>query len=304
MEKNRLYLLAGILVLLVGLAYLLTRSDQRSSTDEVGKKIYEFDSAAVDRLEITQDGKKIAMNNAGGQWQLIEPITYNVNQSFVGALLSDLKNYQVLSVVSRNPENKKDFGLDDSAKVTLTVFQGGNLVGTLEIGKTPTAPNQTYIKTPDSDEIYLVKNFLRNNFVRPTIESWRDMRIVSIPSSGVESVEYQTSGGNFTITKDSTGKYYVDGAPADSNTVTGVLNLLQDFNTQSFKDTVLGPGTQFTDVIKVNWGGNTTQMDFLKQGDSTNVNYLLKVSGNNQVFYFNQGLAANILKSKADFTKK
>lgn len=304
MEKNRLFLLAGILVVLVGVAYLLTKSDQRSSTDEVVKKIYEFDSAAVDRIEITQDGKKIAMNNAGGKWQLIEPVKYNVNQDFVGSILSDLKNYEVLSVVSRNPENKKDFGLDDSSKVIVSVFQGGNLAGTFEVGKTPTAPNQTYIKTPDKDDIYLAKNFLRNNFVRPNLESWRDMRIVSIPASGVESVEYQSGGSTYKITKDSTGKYYIDGAPADSNVVAGVLNLLQDFNTQSFKDTVLGPGTQFTDVIKVNWAGNTTEFDFLKQGDSTNVNYLLKVTGNDQVFYFNQGLAANILKSKSDFIKK
>lgn len=304
MEKNRLYLLAVILVVLVVVAYFLTKSDQRSSTEDVVTKIYEFDSAAVDRLEITQDGKKISMQNNGGTWQLVEPITYNVNQEFVGSVLSDLKNYQILSVVSKNPENKKDFGLDDSAKVTVSIFQSGNLIGTFEIGKTPEAPNQTYIKTPDNDEIYLAKNFLRNNFVRPTLESWRDLRITSIPSTSINSIEYQTPSGTYNVTRDSTGKYFVDGAPADSNVVAGVVNILQDFNTQTFKDTVLGPGTAFTDKVKVNWGDNSTELNFLKESDSTNVNYLLKVSGNEQVFYFNQALAGNILKTKSELTKK
>jgi hypothetical protein len=304
MEKNRLYLLAGILVLLVVVAYFLTKSDQRTSTDEVGKKLYELDSAAIDRIEITQDGKKIAMKNDGGMWTLVEPVTYNVNQEFVGSLLSDLKNYEVLSVVSKNPENKKDFGLDDSAKVLVTVFQNGNIAGTFEVGKTPDAPNQTYITIPGKDEVYLAKNFLKNNFVRPTLESWRDLKIISIPSANVKSLEFQSGGSTYIVTKEPTGSFLVDGSPADSLAVNGVLNLLQDFNTQSFKDTVLGPGTQFTDKVIVKTGENVTELDFLRTGDSTSVNYLLKIAGKDQIFLFNEGLAINILKTKSELLKK
>ena len=304
MEKNRLFILAGVLAVLVLIAYFLTKSDQRSSTDKISTKIYEFDSAAVDMLEIMQDGKKIAMKNNAGTWELVEPVNYKVNQEFIGAVLSDLKNYQVLSIVSKNPENKKDFGLDDSAKVTVSVYQSGNLVGSFDIGKTPDAPNQTYIKVPDKDEIYLAKNFLKNNFVRPTLESWRDLRITSIPATSVNLIQYETPSGSYTVTKDSTGKYYIDGAPADSGVVAGVLNILQDFNTQTFKDTVLGPETQYTDKVKVTWGGNSTDLNFLKQGDSLNVNYLLKVSGNDQVFLFNEALGKNVIKTKTELSKK
>lgn len=304
MDKNRLYLLAGVFVVLLVIAYFLTKSDQRSSTDDSVEKLYEFDSAAVDRLEITQDGKKIVIAKAGMDWKLVEPMEYPVNQEFVGAVLSDLKNYRILSVVSENPENKKEFGMDDSAKVTISVFQGGNLTGTLEVGKTPTAPNQTYIKTPESDKVYLAINFLRNNFVRPSLESWRDLRIVSIPSNSVKSIEYTSGGSTYKLTKDSTGAYLVDGAPADSVAAAQVLAVLQDFNTQSFKDTTLGAQTQFTDRVRVNWNDNYTDLNFLKQGDSTAVNYMLKIPGNNAVFYFNEALAKNILKTKSELLKK
>ena len=304
MEKNRLYLLAAILVGLVVIAYFLTKSDQRSSTDSVSEKIYDIDSASVDKMEIMQNGQKIVIAKSGDQWRLAEPVDYPVNQEFIGMVLSDLKNYQVLSIVSKNPENKKQFGLDDESKVTFTVYQGGNAVGTFEIGKTPEAPNQTYIKTPDNDNIYLAKNFLRNNFVRPSLESWRDLKILAIPGSSINSIEYNRAGGTYSITKDSTGSYYIDGAPADSNAVSQVLGILQDFNTQTFKDTVLGPGTQFTDKVKINWSGNSTELNFLKTGDTLSTNYMLQVSGNNQVFYFNETLANNILKTKAELTQK
>ncbi len=304
MEKNRLYLLAGVLVLLVLVAYFLTKSDKRSSTGDTIEKLYEFDSAAVDRLEITQDGRKITMAKVSGEWKLTEPIEYRVNQEFVNAALSDLKNYRLLSLVSENPENKEQFGFSDSAKVVFSVFQGGNLAGTIEVGKVPEAPNQTYIKAPDDDKIYLAYNFLRNNFVRPSLESWRDLQILSIPSNAVNSIEYTSGGSTYKLTKDSTGGFLVDGAPADSTTASQILSVLQDFNTQSFKDTTLGAQTQFTDRVRVNWGENYTDLNFLKQGDSTMVNYMLKIPGNNAVFYFNEALAKNILKTKSELLKK
>jgi hypothetical protein len=304
MGKNRLYLLAGVLVVLVLVAYFLTKSDKRSSTGDVTEKIYEFDSAAVDRIEITQDGKKMTITKTGNEWKMTEPMEYPVNQEFVGAALSDLKNYRILSLVSENPENKDDFGFSDSAKVTFSVYQGGNLVGTLDIGKVPNAPNQTYIKAADSDKIYLAINFLRNNFARPNIESWRNLKIVSIPSNSVNSIEYTTGGSSYKLTRDSTGSFFVDGAPADSSVVSQVLNILQDFNTQTFKDTTLGAQTQFTSRVRINHNDTYTDLNFLKQGDSTSVNYMLKIPGNNAVFYFNEALANNVLKSKSELLKK
>lgn len=304
MEKNRLYLLAGVLVVLVLAAYFLTKSDKRSSTGDTTEKLYEFDSAAVDRLEITQDGRKITISKVNGEWKLTDPIEYRVNQEFVNAALSDLKNYRLLSLVSENPENKDQFGFGDSAKVVFSVFQSGNLTGTIEIGKVPDAPNQTYIKAADDDKIYLAYNFLRNNFVRPSLESWRDLQIISIPSNTVKSIEYTSGGSTYRLTKDSTGTFLVDGAPADSTTASQILSVLQDFNTQSFKDTTLGAQTQYTDRVRVNWGENYTDLNFLKQGDSTMVNYMLKIPGNNAVFYFNEALAKNILKTKSELLKK
>lgn len=304
MKNNRIYLLAGILAVLILVAYLITSNKgEKTTTDDLEMtKFFEVDSAAVDKLEFVQNGKKFVISKVAGVWRLTEPVDYPVMNDFVGMALSDLKNYKLESKVSNNPSKKTSFGFVDSAQVTLTVYENGAPKGTFVIGGSAQGPSQTYVKLADKDQVYLADGFLRNNFAKTNVDEWRDKAIVSIPAEMVKSIEF-SGAETFRLAKDSTGKFAIDGTPADSTQVTGMLNLLQNFNTQNFKDTVLGPETKFDRTIKIDWG-NTTELMFLKRGDSTNVNYLLKVSDKKQIFEFNEGLANNILKQRKDFIKK
>lgn len=308
MKNNRIYLYGAILVVLVVIAYFLTaEKGPRTTTEETfAEQFFKVDSAAVDRLEFEHQGKKYTFSKVSGFWRLTDPIDYPLNQDIVANAVSNISSYKLASIVSTNPARKDSYGFNDTTYTKVTVYQGGTNLGTILIGNSAGGASQTFLKSPNSDEIYLAENFLYNNFIKPSnsYNDWRDLLILSIPKTSINSLEY-IGPENFTLVKDSTGKFAIAGQPADSNIVDGVLNLLGNFNTQTFSDTPLPPDTKFTNTVKINWD-KVTELNFLKTGDSTDVNYLLKVSGNNQIFKFNKALADNILKTKAEFlgTKK
>jgi hypothetical protein len=303
MKNNRIYLYGAILVVLGVIAYFLTsEKGPRTTTEKTfSEQFFKVDSSLVDRLEFDHNGKKYVFSKVSGFWRLTDPIDYPLNQDMVANAVSNIKSYELASIVSTNPARKDSYGFNDTTYTKVTVYQGGTNLGTILIGNSAGGASQTFLKSPNSDEIYLAENFLYNNFIKPSnsYNDWRDLLILSIPSANINSIEY-IGPENFTLVKDSTGNFSIGGQRADSSVVGGVLNLLGSFNTQTFEDTPLPPDTKFTNTVKINWD-KVTELNFLKIGDSTDVNYLLKVSGNNQIFKFNKALAVNILKTKAEF---
>lgn len=308
MKNNRIYIYGAILVVLIVIAYFLTTEKGTKTTTEpvFSEKFFTVDSAAIDKLEFENQGKKYVLSRVGGLWRITEPIDYAVNQELIGSAISNIKSYKLASLVSTNPAKKDMYGFSDATATKLTIYQNGANAGTIIIGNTAAGASQTFLKVPGSDEIYLAENFLYNNFIKPSnsYNDWRDLLILAIPPYGVRGIEY-IGPENFTLVRDSTGKFLIGGQPADSAVVDGVLNLLANFNTQTFEETPLPADVKFNNTVKVIWD-KVTELNFLKTDDSTDVKYIMKVSGNNQLFKFNKALADNILKTKAEFlgTKK
>ena len=303
MKINRTYILLGVFALLLVIAYLITREggDKTASYDIDGEQLFKVDSALVDKIEIEQKGKKITLSKMAVEWRITEPIDYSAYQQFIQTMLSDLKNYKLESIVSSNPEKKEKYGFTDSEVVKVSVYQGNELMGEFIVGSASTGPSQTFIKKIDSDDIYLTDGLLRNNFVKTNLDEWRDKLILSIPKGNINSIEYITPGENFKAVKDSTGKFYVGQDSVNSTVFDGILNLLQNFNTQRFKDTVFSKDTKFDKTVNVDWG-KLTEINFLKMQDTLMTNYYIKVSDNNQIFEVDEGFTNNLIKTRKEIT--
>lgn len=302
MKNNKILIYAAVLVGLVVIAYFLTKSDGRKdSTDKLkSEQFFKIDSASVDRLEFEKNGQKLTIAKVNGLWKIIEPVEYPVNQNFIASALSDLKNHYLESIISTNPNKKENFGFGDTTFTKLTVYQNGQLSGSFLIGSPTSAPAQTYLKRVDSDTVYLAEKFLHNNFVKPSFLDWRDLLIFSVPSTSIKSLEYNFGDEQFTVRQDSIGNFYIGDVKADSNVASSVFTMFNALNTQTFLDSTLAPDSKFHATLRVNWD-KTTDFNFLASGDSTNTQYILQVSGNKQLFKFDQNLGNMILKRKSEF---
>lgn len=301
MKSNKTYLLAVIFIVLAVIAYFLTTDrGEKTSTYKLEKQLFAVDSALVDKLELEQNGKKVTLVKSGVEWKMTQPVEYTAYLQFVNTALSDLKKYKLESKVSDNPNNKEKFGFNDTNFLKVTVYQGGNPVGTIFVGNASNAPGQTFIKKPESNEIFLASDFLRMNFVKENIfNDWRDKQIISISKGNIKSLEFVSSSDNYKIEADSTGKFFSGKDTVDSKVSEGVLNIFQNFNTQGFKDSTLSNDVKFDYTVKVK-ADKEYFFNFLKMGEGTNPKFILKVSDKKQLFEIDENFVKMVFKSKKE----
>ena len=301
MKSNKTYILAAVFVLLAILAYFLTaeRGEKTSTYKLSEKQFFKTDSATIDKLILEKNGKKVTIGKVGPEWKVMEPADYPVLKQFIGPVLSDLKNYKLESKVSDNPANKDKFGFNDTNVAKLTVFQGGNQIGIMLIGGISTGASQTFVKRPDSDDIFLASGFLRSNFVKENfVNDWRDKLIVSIPKGSIKSVEFISSTENYKIFIDSTGKYISGRDSVKTEVFDGVLNMFQNLNTQNYIDSAYNV-SKFDQTIRIN-ADKLYELNFLKLGTEANSKYLLKVSDMKQLFEVDENYLKIAFKPKKD----
>lgn len=296
--KSKTYLYLLILIVLAVAAYFLTtdKGEKTSSYKFTQKKLFELDSAKVDKVEIKNVSGDVVISKASGTWMIEQPFQYKTVSANIENLVSNLKNLELESIVSTNPANKDTYGFKDPQLAEVTVYEGGVQKGKFLMGST-TASNSNYIKTLDSDIIYLANNIDRYNFVKENINDWRDKNIFTIPKEAVKSVEYIYGGEKYTIKADSTGKYSI-GTDTVGTAFDGILNLLQNFQTTSFKDTTLSDQTSFDEKVIIDWGPKT-EINFLKTNTSP-PKYLVQVAGDKQIYEMDENYAKNLLKTKKE----
>jgi hypothetical protein len=301
MKANKTYILAVVFIVLAVIAYFLTTDrGEKTATYKLDKQLFAVDSATIDKLEIEQKGIKVTLVKAGIEWRVTQPVDYSAYSQFVAAALSDLKKYKLESKVSDNPNNKDKFGFNDTNSVKVTVFQGGNPVGTLLIGNSASGPGQSFIKKPESNEIFLANDLLRSDFAKDNIlNDWRDKLIYTIPKGNIKSVEFISSSENYKIEKDSAG-FYRSGKDSVNNTVAdGVFNIFQNFNTIGFKDSTISENVKFDYTIKI-YADRLYEINFLKAGDGDNPKYILKVSDKKQLFEVDGNFLKMVFKGKKE----
>ncbi|MBK8981410.1 MAG: DUF4340 domain-containing protein [Ignavibacteria bacterium] len=298
MKSTRTYLYIGIFAALLIAAYFITsdRGEKTTSYKLKETKLFELDSVKTDRIEIVNNGAKIVLSKATGEWRMTEPRDYRTVSSHVENAVSNLANMKLESIVSKNPEKQDSYGFDESNKAVITVFASGNKVSEFLLGNSASL-TASYVKKPDSENIYIAENFDRNNLVKLDPNEWLDKNILSIPKQSVNSISWTMPGESFTAEKNEAGNFYIGTDSAGKN-FDGILNLLERLQTTGFSDTTLSDQTEFTSKVIIDTG-TKTELNFLKL-DTTPVKYLLTISGDKQIYEVEESYVNNLLKSRKD----
>lgn len=300
--KSKTYLYLGILAVLLVAAYFLTTDSGEKTTSYKlpDTKLFELDSVKVDKIEIVNKDGKVVLEKTSGEWRVVEPYNYKIAATLAENAVSGLKNMKLESIISTNPEKKDMYGLSETDQAEVTVYESGVPKGKFLLGKS-SAGTSSYVKKPDSDNIYIADKLNMHDLVKAELNDWRDRGIISIPKEAINSVQYISGGETFLVSKDTTGKFFI-GKDSVSGTFEGILNTLQKLETNNFKDSTITDFTGFNEAIVIDWG-TKTELKFLKL-DSAPVKYLLKVSGNDQIFLLEESNAKNILKTQKEILGK
>jgi hypothetical protein len=304
MSKKNIIKLSVVLIILIVIAVILN-SDifNRSSTMDKPERLFNIDSALVDKIVFEQNGKKLVMKKMAN-WRIVEPVDYLANNNFVFNLLSNLKNYKILYREAENPNNLKLFGFQDTNTFKLTVYQGETEIGSMLVGRArQEGAAQVYVKSIEGNAVYLADGIIYSYLVRQDFNEWRDLNIFSIPKGSIKSVEFIYKDDNFKLVKDSTGRFFIGQDSVLSSQMDGLLNLFSNFNTQTFKDSTISEDVKFDFTVKIE-SDKITTVNMLKYGDDENYRYIIKVSDIKQLFDVDKNFSTLIMKSRKDLLGK
>ncbi len=286
-----------IFAVLVALYFLFFRSKDKVSTEKIDEKLFVADSSKIDKIEITKINESLTLEKINGVWMITKPVNYQADTASIQPMLSNLKNFKIESETSKNPGNFSKY-LDSANNANIKVSQEGKELGSFLLGKSATSPENTYLQKTGENRILLASNLNAANFTK-TLKDYRYKLIFSIPSYYLNKVYFKSTDSNkadFSVAKDSAGKWFIGADSVQSTIMENFLNLMNNFNTEDFYDSTMTtfPQPEWT----VSLGGTQPRTINLYKH---NTDYIVQVSGINQLFKMSEGYVGQLKKKRADF---
>ena len=167
-------------------------------------------SEKPDEVHIYNSGKQIDLYSSdNGETWVIGEHKYPANSVFVQDLIEKFSKLNAINKVGsvKNEASIDRFGLNEFACISVSAKKGGNVIRSLQIGKSPAGVQQVYATVDGEKDIYLIEGNLRNSFDYEE-DYLRDKRIYEIPAESIKSVEYTDENGKvFQVPEDKIASY-------------------------------------------------------------------------------------------------
>jgi hypothetical protein len=292
MTKNT-WILIGLLAALVVIAYLvLQRPGESSAPESSGKMLVEFDSAAVDRLQIHSPNGDAVIEREGGVWMLTSPVHYRADDATVASTLSSGRRMEIRELVSSNPQKRGVFQVD-SAGTLVRVFEHGAEKTAFWIGKPSPSYTETYVRREGSNDVYLATGMFSSSFSRHPNE-WRDKTILRTEQDAIAGVTLRFGDTTVALVRqDSVWK--VGDEVAKNEAVKSFIGSLANLQADDFVDSAVSLMPPLTVQIEI--AGTQIRLYRLASGDK----YYVQCSATPQLFEIYTWRASQLLKRKNDF---
>jgi hypothetical protein len=313
-------ILVIVLVILAGL-FILTRTlKQKRSSGNLKTDIVKVDSSAVSSIILypsAEKGAEIIFSRTGNKWQVAKgEITANADKNNIDNMFAELINLRPESVITRNKDKWKDYGVTDSLGTRVVMKEGKKtvidlIVGRFDYQQSPSGyggyggnygTGRTYIRLKEETDVYVVKGFLAMSF-NQTFKNWRDQTFLKTDRNSINLLTFDYPADSGFVAMKSDSIWIIEGITADSSAMASYLNALSRKSNSTFIDgfsPVIGPDYQLT----IN-GTNMVPV-IIKAYRKGENDYVMNSSQNPDSYFTSprSGLFGNIFKPKSQFLKK
>jgi len=295
MKKNTL-ILCGLFVLLLIIAFLvLQKPGEQSASSASSGSLFTIDSLSVNKIAIKTQTSSLLLEKRGIEWFVAQPINYKADQANIGALISQIKNFEIKGNVSNKPEKHSVFQVDQ-AGTQVKVYEKGTEKAAFILGKMSASYTESYVRklnSPDSNDVLLIEGASNYMFTR-AVKDWRDKTIFTASKEGIKEIQYQYGDTTFAVAfKDSA--WFVGKDKAQQSVVDGILSSLANFQADDFIDSAISPKIMST----IAYCGAQLRFSF----DKTSNKYLVQSSNSPQWFVLDQWKANQVLKRKKEIVE-
>jgi hypothetical protein len=232
------------LILLALLAIVLTLEmwGDEGRERSFDRTLLNADTTLLDRIEVSAsspDSRKSVLRKEGRQWLVSDDSrSYQTDEAFLARALEQLSTLESERIVAMDPEKWDQYQVDDTNGVKLSLYQQGELLGSLILGnftfdqqsRTP----YSYIRLEGRDEVHKVEGMYKMLF-SPDISTYRDKRILDLAAGDLRQIHFRGDEHypSWTLQKMEEGWAY-NGMPADSMKVADYLNQISSLRSTHF----------------------------------------------------------------------
>jgi hypothetical protein len=192
----------------------------------------------VDKIEVKSPAVSIIVEKHGVEWDIIQPVNYKADQSYIGQIIHEFKNLEFKNVVSNKPEKHSLFQVDRSG-TQFTIYENGAEKVSIIFGKWTEGYSELYARRSNSDDVFLVEG-VNNYLLNRSVKDWRDKAIFSTPKENVKEIQYQYGDTVFSIVLKDTS-WYIGKDKTRCSVVEGILSSLSNLRADDFIDSTISP---------------------------------------------------------------
>ena len=255
MQSNRLVPLVGVLVVLLGIAYLAGVFNSAPSTISV--PTVDVPVEDVSGIRIQTDAWSANLTREGGIWQLAEPMGSLADTNTVKRLLDSIDELELNTTVSTNPERHARYGVDQASGRYLTLTWDDEDYALVVASQGPDF-SSSYVRIGESDEVYSA-----SRVALPTSrDQLRDKTLVNVPVAQVRSASISTAEYAYRLNYENGWTIREEGSgpvPADSVKVTGWLRRYAPLRFDGFEDGLTPDSVSVTMTVELTMASGQTR---------------------------------------------
>ena len=309
MKTKQLLVLIGVLVVL-GLLVLIFenpfgKSEEQKKVEEAGLLFPFFNKADVAKIEIIAAfGLTTTILVKQNDLWLVESMdNYPADQTAVQELLDKVAEMKTVERASSNPEKQAVFQVDSSGVEAKLTDASGNLLAHLFAGKTTPGIFDSYVRSADSNDVYIVKGHLKSTFDKG-YRSWRDRTIFSFLKEDVTHLTIRSEKEEIELQIDAAGAWQMLKpivSAADGAEIEAITEMMSSLETDDFVEPknlseygLDAPKMSITATFKD--GSARTLLIGMEESGAHYVKREDKV----QIFELNKGQVDKLIKESAD----
>lgn len=245
----------GGLVLVYGLVLLAGSMEAPASEAEtaLAEVLAAVGRDSVEAIEIVGGEGLVTIRRAPEGWTVSG---FPADTLAIRRVLDALAVSSIGSLISSNPENHDRLGVTGEAALQLSVTGTGGGAVTLTVGDAGPGTSSTYVRLPDSNDVFLLRTALRTAAARGAVGSWRDRRVVRVDTAAVARLAVERDGAWTEMVRADAG-WTVDGAPAVALPVRDLLGGLSSLIAIGFAPDSVTLDTVTRRVVAIGAEGDT-----------------------------------------------
>ena len=303
MKRSTLITLA-ILVLLAICYLIIYQSEKQSLSETEVDNFLAVDSGLVNKISVRRLGTLVEFQKIGEDWNVNDRGNSYLTEKGPVEQLADLAHAMSAGeIISSNPDKQMLFQVDTITGNRVTFYRDGNELASVIIGK-PGADNQTtYVRKPESNDVYAAKGSFTRLLNRPA-SGYRDKTLLAVDTTQIATISFRSKEIDYRIGRQDSLWSIVPAKgesfnpdPQKISSLLRQLAVLRWNNSVPEGDTARPNFLQPTIAVDISMlDGSIKSLRFVEQGTAENKNYYVRASSGDETFIVYDYVVTNLVK--------